>query len=250
MKIKYLKSKIYNLGSFTLLEILIVVALIAVLAAVAISLLNPLQQLYKTWNAKRKSDLSHLKKSFEDFYNDKNRYPRPSEVCYDLLSLERVDNYGQLACSCHLCGHNSNSPSFSSYLSQLPCDPQSSSKEYLYDYDCRSNGANPQWFRVYSYFSGVAGGLNEDSETLTLGCNYEGCGPDPDYGYSYGVNSPNVDLERSIRYAFCSPSGCNACGDPSHSTICFSYTLLEFCHKKKLIYGNADLCILNCPCQP
>jgi len=242
------KNNLGSRNSFTLLEILIVVALIAVLATTAVLLFNPIQQMNKAWNTKRKSDLSQLKKTFEDFYNDKSRYPFPSEVCYDLLSIERIDNDGQLACSCHLCGHNSSSPSLAPYLSLLPCDPQSPSKEYLYDYDCRAGATYPQWVRVYSYFSDVSIS-NEDSETLNVGCNYLGCGPKPDYGYAYGVSSPNVDLETSNEYAFCSRTGCNVCGDPDHPDTCFNYPLSEFCQQKKRIYGTVALCIADCPCQ-
>lgn len=161
--------------SFTIIELLITISIIALLAVALFVLLNPKKQIEKSQDAKRKGELSSLKKTFEDYYNDKSCYPRPTEVCYK-------DNTGL---SCPICGKNTPS-ALLPYVSQLPCDPQNPNKEYLYQVD---NTICPSWFRIYSMFS--------DSEDVTIeevGCRW-GCGPA--FAYSYGVSSPNIDLERA-----------------------------------------------------
>lgn len=164
---------------FTLMELLIVVALVIILAVIALFAMNPQRTIEKNQNTKRKAELSGLKKTLENWYNDKNCYPRPAEICYDAPD----DNN-----TCHLCGDNQNSPSFSPYLSRLPCDPQSPTKEYLYQVD---NLNCPSWFRIYS---NISGSTDQDNDILSVDCS-AGCGPPPSYLYKYGVSSPNISLE-------------------------------------------------------
>lgn len=56
-------------------ELLIVVAFLAVLAAFLLIYLNPMAQMGKARDARRKSDLSKLKNVLEDYYNDNKCYP-------------------------------------------------------------------------------------------------------------------------------------------------------------------------------
>ncbi len=174
--INYLKSPLKKQRSFTLVELMMVVVIVAVVLTIVFVLLNPKKQVEKSWDGKRKNDLNTLRKVFEDFYNDKGCYPKPEEVCYGI-------NPGN---PCQICGTRSDSPSFSPYLNPLPCDPQSPRKEYLYQVD---NISCPQWYRVYSKLS-----REDDSAVSEVGCQ-NGCGPAPEYAYSYGVSSPNIDLE-------------------------------------------------------
>jgi len=160
--------------AFTIIEILITISIIALLAAALFILFNPKKQIEKSWDGKRKGELSGLKKTFEDYYNDKKCYPRPTEVCYK-------DN---THLNCSICGKNTPS-ALLSYVSQLPCDPQNPAKEYLYQVD---DTTCPSWFRIYSKFSN-----SQDTIIEEIGCNW-GCGPA--LAYSYGVSSPNIDLER------------------------------------------------------
>ena len=230
---------------FTLLEILIVISLIAILATAAIYLIDPIKQFYKAWDGQRKNDLATTKKVLEDFYNDKSRYPKASEICYDAPSSARWDNYGKLACFCHLCGSKTTSPLLSPYLSKLPCDPQSPSRQFLYDFDCQDGGSRPQWFRIYTNLS-LSTIYYNDPATEEVACHNNGCGPAPDYGYSYGVNGPSVDLERSVTYAFCSHSGCNVCGLFDE---CLAHPIEDFCQETKRVYPAGSACASSCPCQ-
>jgi len=139
---------------FTLMEIIIVTAIIVLLAIAALLLLNPLRQIEKSWDTKRKAELATLTKVNEDWYNDHNCYPKPGEICYDTA----VNN------ECHICGNEVGSPSFSPYLSRLPCDPQQSKNPYLYQTD---SGDCPSWYKIYASLA--------DGPT----------------GYNYEVGSPN-----------------------------------------------------------
>jgi type II secretory pathway pseudopilin PulG len=239
--------------AFTLFEILIILSLTAILATAAIFLINPSKQFQKARNTQRKKDLAELRKVLEDFYGDNNRYPKASEICYNSPSSSRIDQYGKTACFCNLCGSNPTSPKYlSSYLSSLPCDPQSNKVEYLYDFDCK-NPNSPQWYRIYTKFSNSNKISLESAEpeTITLRCYYNGCGPKPlNYGYSYGINSSNIDLERSDKYTFCTPSGCNACSDGTNPTACFNNPPSAFCQNIIRIYDSSETCSQQCPCQP
>jgi len=236
-------------NGLTLMELLIVIAIIALLAAAAISFINPIKQIHKSWDTKRKSDLATLKKVLEDYYNDKNHYPPGSKICYDAPSSPRTDNYGLTACSCHVCGHNPNSPSFSPYLSDLPCDPQSTGdKNYLYDFDCTNGGTSPQWYRLYTNFSDLETATS-DQDSATVNCLYFQCGSDPNYGFSYGVNSPNTDLERAAQWMFCSKVGCNRCGENGLLSSCPTNPF-EYCQNNSNLKFPENLCSPSqCPCS-
>jgi prepilin-type N-terminal cleavage/methylation domain-containing protein len=203
------KEYSYSSG-FTLMEMLIVMAILTVIALVVILGLNPLGQISKAHDAKRKSDLSTIKKVFEDYYNDKSCYPPPSAVCFD--------GSGNTS-PCTICGAQANSPSFSPYLNQLPCDPtNNTSKKYLYEVD---NTTCATSFKIYTKLENMT-----DNSIAETGCQ-NGCGPISSYDNNYGVSSPNTDLERGAapgltatptpgdRYVCCSvntPSTCNTCG--------------------------------------
>ncbi len=181
-------------SAFSLFEMTIIIGLIMLIATGLLIALNPFRQIQKAWNSKRKSDLNGLKRIFEDFNNDKNRYPTAAEVCYDPPTSPRIDSYGNRACSCHICGHRSGSPAnLSPYADRLPCYPHAATGGYLYDFDCSTT--TPRWYRLYTVLDFPAGG-QEDPETIAVNCTNKSCGPAPARGYNYGVVSGNTDLER------------------------------------------------------
>lgn len=155
MFLKRKKSKY----SFTILELLLTVAIIAILATAVLALINPKKQIEKAWDGKRKKELSTLQKVLEDWYNDKNCYPKPSEICYQTLS--ETEGY--------ICGNEPTSPDFSPYLNKLPCDPQHPNKKYLYQVD---NFDCPSSYKIYALIS-------ENPNTGS---------------YNYGVTSSNISL--------------------------------------------------------
>lgn len=202
---------------FTFIELIVVMTLVALLAVVGIGFLNPMKQIQRSQDSKRKGELSTLFKTFEDFYNDKNRFPLPADVCFDSASSPRIDTYGKTACYCQICGNKSSSPNFSPYLSPLSCDPQSTQKEYLYDYDCST--ASPNWFRIYTKLS-----VTDDPEIKRVGC-FAGCGPAPDFAYNYSVFSntepETISCSDKVRlYQKSWQGNCNICKSPSGGDVC------------------------------
>ena len=192
---------------FSLMEIMIVISLIILLAVIALITLNPKKQIEKSQDTKRKQELAQLGKVLEDYYNDKDCYPRPSEICYNDTGV----------IPCNICGNDANSPDFNPYLSQLPCDPQQPIKKYLYQVD---DASCPSWYRIYTTLSNTA-----DPVIASVGCA-GGCGPEPDYSYNYGVSSPNTSIGNSSaptptpQFVECQPEqsvyretvqGCNVC---------------------------------------
>lgn len=241
--------------SFTLMELLIIISLIAILAAAVIALLNPWAQIAKAQDSKRKTELTQLNKVLEDYYNDKGCYPKPEDICYD-VPPPPTNVYGSGAgCSnkllesqaCHICGNESGSPlSLSSYLSKLPCDPQHKQKQYLYevaaipgftacDPPADATSPCPQSYRIYSDLSNQSDLAIED-----LGCQGGGCGIAPNYGYEFGVTSPNEKLRKtSSYYCYNTSSRCNSCGA--------TYEICEAKPSCTTIYGSLENCCLHQP---
>ncbi len=173
---------------FTLVEILIVVAVIVLLSIAALVLINPQKQLAKAWDVERKKQLAFMQKVFEDYYNDNEKYPIGATICHD-----SVDILGGI-CTCHMCGREGNSD-FKPYLTSLYCDPQYPRQDYIYQYDCAAS--NPKWFRMCA--------------TLST-------------GQKYGVASPGTDVNNCSALPACASSGlycwsggsCNICDTPEN----------------------------------
>lgn len=207
---------------FTLMELMVVIALIIIITVALLIALNPTGQINKTQDNKRKHELTQLNKLFEDFYNDKGCYPTPSEVCYN--------NTG--GTTCNICGDEPASPSFSSYISRLPCDPRQPTKKYFYQVDSITC---PTWYRIYTMLANQS-----DPIINSLSCG-GGCGPSPDYGYNYGVSSPNISLETSgicskMTSLYVNPS-CNICG---------SYSQCQINYPSEVYYIDPGSCLVAC----
>lgn len=222
---------------FTLMEILIVVAIVALIGTLVIVFLNPLAQLEKAYDTKRKKDLNLLRKAIEEWYNDKGCYPKPSEICYipppaenvceDTLGISKI-----ISQMCYICGNEEDSPSFSPYLGKLPCDPLHPKYKYVYEVEahpeeedvCGFSGDTTHvcasWYKVYSSLFD-----REDKDSYALGCIGQGCGFNKrqvdliisdfpnGYGFSYGISSPNTKLNYAKQW-FCQDSDytCGNCG--------------------------------------
>jgi len=66
--------KLKNLG-FTLVELLIVIALIAILSVAVLATINPIEQANKARDAKFKNDAAEVMNAYERFYASQNKYP-------------------------------------------------------------------------------------------------------------------------------------------------------------------------------
>lgn len=88
MSIKKIKK--FNLG-FTLIELIIVTAIVALIATASIAVLNPFGQFNKARDGKMKSDLSQIQKGLEGYYQDNGRYPGVASQCANNISGNNGD---------------------------------------------------------------------------------------------------------------------------------------------------------------
>ena len=64
-----------NKNGFTLVELLIVTTIAVVLAMTMIGILNPAALTGKAKDSRRKEDLNKIKIAFEEYFNDKGKFP-------------------------------------------------------------------------------------------------------------------------------------------------------------------------------
>jgi len=145
----------------TLTELLIVVAVLAVLMVVFLAAFKPWTQQAKARDSRRKSDLQKLKSPLEDYYNDNNCYPPLLQTLAD-----------------------------EDYIGEEPKDPDTGD---LYSYEA---DPNCNWYRIYATLE-----FTTDSEIVEVGCGAgcgpggdEGTGDDK-CTYNYGVSGGGVGLE-------------------------------------------------------
>lgn len=103
---------------FTLIELLIAIAIIGILASGLLLLVNPVAQIQKANDARRKSDLGQIQKGLEQYYNDHNQYPI-STASYQITGVAWGSQW-------------TNGVGGIIYMQTLPKDPKSPSKQYVY----------------------------------------------------------------------------------------------------------------------
>lgn len=91
----------------TLVEILLVMAVVLILVAVAIGVLNPTALVRRSHDVQRKKDLDRIKIAFEEFYNDRGCFPSINEYLYKLNDPK-----------------NCETDVFEPWLMEWPCDPE------------------------------------------------------------------------------------------------------------------------------
>lgn len=121
----------YGTG-FTLVEIILVIAMIGISATLVVSLVDPVQQFRKSNDAKRKADLKQIQAALELFRADQGRYP---------------DATTEFTCGDSLASVNA------TYLQKIPCDPRNTGN-FVYTYidnitsytlySCLENVIDPQ----------------------------------------------------------------------------------------------------------
>lgn len=94
MPVFYSKSK---KKAFTLIELLIVLAIIGALSGILITAINPAKQFAKARDATRKKDLAIISAGLEQMYSMINRYPAYDGP--DLSSSEECKSLGTVDCS-------------------------------------------------------------------------------------------------------------------------------------------------------
>jgi general secretion pathway protein G len=148
---------------FTLIELLVVIAIIGVLTVASITILNPLTQMQKAQDSRRKSDLSQIQKAIEVYYNERGYYPNTL-------------TFGS---------------ALETYMKKVPNDPNPS-KTYGY-----SIGLNGQAYYLYASLdrgssdSQACNGGSACASAPSGACGAEAV-------CNYGVSSPNVSVAEVI----------------------------------------------------
>lgn len=105
--IKDLKVEKKFQDGFTLVELLVVVAILAIMISILIGILNPTAIVNKAKDSQRKNDLNKIKIAFEGYSRDKGRYPSEAEI-----------KTWNIAANC-----GNQVSVMKSYFDVLPCDP-------------------------------------------------------------------------------------------------------------------------------
>jgi len=74
-KIKNLKLKIKNYAGFTMIELLIVIAVLGVLAVAVLSAINPIEQINRGRDTGSRSDSEQLLSAIDRYYTTQELYP-------------------------------------------------------------------------------------------------------------------------------------------------------------------------------
>lgn len=180
------------------METMLVMAFIAIVLVVA--LIGLRIQITRGYDARRKADLTNIRRAFEEYYNDNDCYP----------NADILDN----------CGGSDLSP----YIREIPCDPVDKTP---YVYVPLSGN------QCAGYAACVSLGDLGDNDIADLGCNpITGCGWGAGFNYCIAsgipILAPGFDPDAGTptpslsptpppgQYA-CSPSGggsCNLYADP------------------------------------
>ncbi len=109
------KQRYLYIRGFTLIELVISIAVLSILTGLVLAILDPFSQFQKANDAKRKEDLVQVQRAMEQYYQDFGQYPKNSGPLI-------VDFKGNLL---------SWGSSWQPYINVLPKDPKPSNT-YVY----------------------------------------------------------------------------------------------------------------------
>ncbi len=153
---------------------IIVVGIISILSVAILTIINPLEQLQKANDSKRKSDISQLKNALELYYQDAGVYPpNPGPSDYRIKGLDgNPVDWGT---------------SWKPFISILPKDPNSS-KTYVY---FSSSAGQAYWLYASLDRETDPSSCNDGAACSSLSANSiaaDACGGT----CNFGLSSPNV----------------------------------------------------------
>ncbi|KKQ96886.1 MAG: hypothetical protein UT56_C0001G0044 [Candidatus Levybacteria bacterium GW2011_GWB1_39_7] len=157
---------------FTLIELVLVVAIMGILSAFFLTVLNPFEQFKKAADSQRKSDLAQVQRALEVYYEDYSRYPEASS---DKIAPQgSVKNWGS---------------SWAPYINLLPKD---SSTQKLYIYMVSPDGQSYWLYASLDRQGKDPQACNQDGSACSNVPAGLVCGASASQICNYGISSPNV----------------------------------------------------------
>jgi general secretion pathway protein G len=169
-----LKNYLVKKNGFTLIELIIVIAILAVLTSVLIAIINPVKQLEKGRDGRRKSDIAQIQRALEIYYHDYGSYPTSTSDYKITANNGTTVNWGN---------------SWLPYMEVVPSDP--SSNLYVYYSPVSSSG---QTYYLYASLelgtedANACNNGNACSSLITNSITVNACGST----CNFGVSTPNV----------------------------------------------------------
>ena len=96
----------------TLIELLVVIGILGVLGSVLVTIIDPVKQLKKARDGKRKAEVGLIQQALELYRSDQGEYPQGPLACDQSLKVGQV-----------------------TYVEKIPCDPLDSTQPYSYTPD-------------------------------------------------------------------------------------------------------------------
>ncbi len=151
---------------FTLIELVVVFALMSILLALTISLINPIHQLNKAKDSRKQSDLSQIRAALDLYYDDNKCYPANLS-----FGLEWKSTQGTI------------------YMKKIPSSPDNATP---YKYVSESSLSCAQWYTIFAKFS-VAAQLGNVKNRLCPLVNLASCLPPDDSSNHICVYGGQID---------------------------------------------------------
>jgi len=189
------KDHVCRQAGFTLVELLVVMAIMIVLAIIMLGAFNPSGMFNRGRDSLRKKDLNRIKIAFEEYFNDKGTYPM------DISNWNIKSN----------CGKNlSNFP----YLKPWPCDPDGNPYKII---------VYPNKFKILTNLENKKD--SDIPDDWYLAENFVNTGGYTNDDVNYGVSSPNISW-----YDLDVPAKCSFYPGHHKDDVCLKYNKNGLCY--------------------
>ncbi|HPT66309.1 MAG TPA: type II secretion system protein [Candidatus Woesebacteria bacterium] len=101
-----MKNKIKEMKGFTLVELLIVIALIAILSVAVLATINPIEQANKAKDSTTQNDAAEMMNAYERYYANAQRYPWMEYTDGSSITVDSAVNYSSKQVGFGICYGN------------------------------------------------------------------------------------------------------------------------------------------------